>query len=107
MALSNVAGIGGGGVAIPLVMVFFSFPTKEAIAISSFTILLGTVARFIFNFSEKHPEKPNVCSIDYSMTNIMMPTTLAGAQIGSFILISFPALIIQIILTLMLLFLTL
>ena len=79
MALSNIAGVGGGGVAIPLIMVFFHFKTKEAIAISSFTILLTTFSRFILNFKEKHPEKPNVCVIDYGLYTIMMPATLAGA----------------------------
>lgn len=50
MALSNVAGIGGGGVAIPIIMAMFNFTTKPAIAISSFTIFLTTVFRFIMNF---------------------------------------------------------
>lgn len=105
-AASNVAGIGGGGITIPIVMQFFYFTTKPAIAISSFAILVGSFARFAVNWREKHPEKPNVVSIDYGMTMVMMPTTLAGAQIGSFILITFPSLAIQIMLTIMLLFLT-
>ena len=102
MALSNIAGVGGGGVAIPLIMVFFHFKTKEAIAISSFTILTTTTARFLLNFKEKHPEKPNVCVIDYGLSTIMMPATLAGAQVGAYILLTFPSLIIQIFLTLVL-----
>ena len=105
MALSNVAGVGGGGVAIPIVMSMFHFTTKPAIAISSFSIFATTIARFILNFKEKHPEKENVVSIDYDLVAIMMPTTLAGAQIGALILVSFPSLYIQVILTLMLLFL--
>jgi uncharacterized membrane protein YfcA len=79
MALANVAGVGGGGVAIPLIMAFFHFKTKKAIAISSFTILCCTLARFLLNFKEKHPEKPNVTVIDYGMTTVMMPATLVGA----------------------------
>ena len=79
MALSNVAGIGGGGVAIPVVMAMFHFTTKPAIAISSFSIFLTTLARFIMNFKEAHPEKKNCVSIDYDLVSIMMPTTLAGA----------------------------
>ena len=102
MALSNIAGIGGGGVAIPLVMAFFVFKTKPAIAISSFSIFVCTTARFIFNFNDRHPEKPDVTVIDYGLTTIMMPTTLAGSQIGALILITFPSLYIQVMLTLML-----
>jgi uncharacterized membrane protein YfcA len=102
MALANVAGVGGGGVAIPLIMAFFHFKTKKAIAISSFTILCCTTARFILNFKEKHPEKPNVTVIDYGMTTVMMPATLVGAQVGALMLLMFPALVIQIILTIVL-----
>ena len=105
MALSNIAGVGGGGVAIPIIMALFVFSTKPAIAISSFSIFLTTLARFIMNFKERHPDKNNVVVIDYDLVAIMMPTTLAGAQIGAVILVVFPSIIIQIILTLMLGFL--
>lgn len=100
MALSNIAGIGGGGVAVPLLIGFFHLNTKPAIAISSFNIAITTMTRFILNFHRKHPEKPNVAVVDYNIATIMMPTCLAGAQIGAFMLVTFPALIIQILLTL-------
>ena len=103
MALANIAGIGGGGIAIPILIAFFYFTTKTAIAISSFSIFLTTLARFIMNFKEKHPDKANVVVIDYDLVTIMMPTNLAGAQIGALILVVFPSIIIQIILTLTLL----
>lgn len=105
MALSTVAGVGGGGVAIPIIMAFFGFKTKPAIAISSMSIFLATVARFLLTLKEKHPEKDNVVVIDYDLVAIMMPTTLAGAQIGAMILVIFPSAIILIILTIMLAFL--
>ena len=79
MALANVAGVGGGGVAIPLIMAFFGFDTKTAIAISSFTIFCCTTARFFLNINSKHPEKPTVTEIDYGMSTVMMPATLVGA----------------------------
>jgi uncharacterized membrane protein YfcA len=43
--------------------------------------------------------------IDYNIVTIMMGTTLAGAQIGAMILVTFPALIIQILLLLTLIIL--
>lgn len=102
MLLSNVGGIGGGGVAIPLVMVFFNFSMKPAIAISSFSIMCATLARFFFNFNERHPEKPGCCSIDYGMTNVMMPLTMVGSLVGAYVYVAFPDLVLQIILTLLL-----
>ena len=79
MALANIAGIGGGGIAIPIVMAFFQFNTKPAIAISSFSIFMTTFARFVMNFKLPHPEKPYSVVIDYNLVAICMPTTLAGA----------------------------
>jgi len=59
MLLSNVAGIGGGGIAIPMVQIFFGWEDlKEAIAISSFSICCASFGRFFFNWKERHPEKP-------------------------------------------------
>lgn len=101
MALSNIAGIGSiGGAVVPMLITFFKFDTKEAIAISSFTIAISTFVRFMLNRNKKHPEKPNVTVCNYNIVTIMMPTTLAGAQIGAFMLITFPELIIQVLLTL-------
>jgi uncharacterized membrane protein YfcA len=106
MALCNIAGIGGGGIAIPLIIAFFHFETKSAVAISSFTILVCTAMRYIYNFRDRNPEKPDTVVVDYSLAVIMMPTTLAGSQIGTMVLNSFPAVIIQTMLTLLLIFLS-
>jgi len=102
MLLSNVGGIGGGGVAIPLVMVFFNFTMKPAIAISSFSIMCSTLARFFFNFNERHPDKKNSTTIDYGMTNVMMPLILVGSLVGAYVYVSFPDIVLQIILTILL-----
>ena len=40
--------------------------------------------------------------LDYSLASVMMPTTLAGSQFGSFFFIIFPSLYIQVLLTLLL-----
>ena len=40
--------------------------------------------------------------VDYSLATIMMPTTLAGSQIGTYVLLAFPAVLIDSMLTLVL-----
>ena len=107
MLLANVGGIGGGGVAIPLAMTFFNLSMKPAVAISGFSIMCSTLARFAFNFNERHPDKKNCCSIDYGLTIVMMPLNLIGSLIGALFLVVFPDLILMIILTLLLLVLSL
>ena len=83
MGLCNVAGIGGGAIDQPIMQVFFKFEIKEAIAISNLVILMGSVARFIYSFKVRHPQKPYTVVVDYSLATIMISTTLAGSQIGN------------------------
>jgi hypothetical protein len=93
MAMAVMSGIGGGGIIVPLLMIFYSLETKAAIAVSGFTILTGSVTRFIVTFNEKHPNKDAVC-IDYGITNIMLPTVLVGSIGGVFFNLALPAILV-------------
>lgn len=106
MALCTVAGIGGGGVATSILMAMFFFTTKHAISISTFSILVCSTMRYVYNLNTPHPEKPNVNLLDYGLASIMMPLTLAGAQFGGIVLHIFPESVIQIMLFMLLAFLT-
>jgi len=53
-----------------------------------------TIMRFFYNFNTMHPEKKGVVLIDYSLVAIMMPTTIAGSQVGAIVLKTFPAMLI-------------
>jgi uncharacterized membrane protein YfcA len=105
MMLCTLAGIGGGGVVVPLLSVFYSFTFKEATAISGFSILICSIARFIYNISQMHPEKKAV-SIDYGLAIVMLPTVMMGSFIGVIMNAMLPELVLQICLTLLLGFLT-
>jgi hypothetical protein len=59
--------------------VFFKFEVKEAIAISNLVILMSSVARYIYNFRARNPDKPHTVVVDYSLATIMISTTLAGS----------------------------
>ena len=105
MALAVMSGIGGGGIIVPLLMVFYKLETKKAIAVSGFTILTGSIARFAMTYKQRHPKKDATC-IEYSVTNVMLPVVLIGSVAGVFFNIIFPSIIIQICLTCLLLFLS-
>jgi len=106
LALANVGGVGGGGLIIPVTMALFQFTTKEAIAISGFTILVGSIARFIVTINERHPEK-DATIIDYGIVVVMMPLVLVGSYVGVLINIMCPGIILSFMLTLILIALTL
>ena len=81
MALSVMSGIGGGGIIVPLLMAFYNLETKEAIAISGFTILVGSITRYIVTLKERHPDK-DATAIEYGLSNVMLPTVLVGSITG-------------------------
>jgi uncharacterized membrane protein YfcA len=85
-----IAGIGGGSLVVALAMALFGFTTKPAIALSSFATFISTLGAFFFNFRLRHPDKPQCVLVDYGLACLMMPTTLAGAQIGAMMLSIFP-----------------
>jgi len=105
VGLANVAGIGGGGITVPIVMICWGFNTKESVAISSATIFVGSVVRFFYSIDRKHPEK-KATSIDYGIVIVMLPLVLVGAFTGVLVNIVLPPIILSTILTLLLLYLT-
>ena len=93
MALAVMSGIGGGGIIVPLLMVFFKLETKAAIAVSGFTILSGSISRFALTYKVRHPIKDATC-IEYSVTNVMLPVVLIGSVAGVFFNVIFPSAVI-------------
>ena len=105
MMLCTLAGIGGGGITVPLLSVFFGFDFKEAAAISGFSILVCSITRYAYNFKQMHPEKKAVV-IDYGLAIVMLPTVMMGSFVGVIMNAMLPELILQVLLTLLLAFLT-
>lgn len=105
VGLANVAGIGGGGITVPIVMICWGFSTKESVAISGATIFVGSVVRFFYSIDRKHPEK-KATSIDYGIVIVMLPLVLVGSFTGVLVNIILPPLILSSILTLLLIYLT-
>ena len=73
MALSVMAGTGGGGIIVPLLMAFYDLNTKQAISISGFTILVGALTRFCITVDHQ---------IELGLASVMLPTLLMGSLCG-------------------------
>jgi hypothetical protein len=54
---SNTGGLGGGGIIIPLVMIFFGFNMKETIANTISTGFTSALVRYFMNINQFHPTK--------------------------------------------------
>jgi len=83
MTLCIIGGIGGGGIHIPMIELFFFFPSKEASAISSATIVMSALTKYLYYWRQRSPSKPGVIVVDYGLATVMMPATLAGSQVGT------------------------
>jgi uncharacterized membrane protein YfcA len=93
MALAVMSGIGGGGIIVPLLMVFYKLDTKGAIAASGLTILTGSIARYLITAKDRHPDK-DATSIEYGLSCVMLPTVLVGSIAGVLINMVLPALVL-------------
>lgn len=105
MLLCTAGGIGGGVVVAPMCIAFFGFGTKEAIALSGFSIALSQLTKWVYSWRQKHPEK-DATAIDYGLATVMLPTVLLGSFLGTLVNILVPPLVLQILLTSLLIFLT-
>ena len=85
LGMANIAGIGGGGVVIPLAMGCWGFSTPAAVAISNSTVFLGSIIRYLgFSIKEQHPHADKTV-IDYNIASIMMPAVFLGSFSGMFL----------------------
>jgi len=95
LALS--AGIGGGGLYVPLLMLILGFQVHEATAVSQACLAGGASSALIYNLRQRHPNghKP---MIDYDLVLIMGPNLLLGAMVGSVMNFALPSWLILILL---------
>jgi uncharacterized membrane protein YfcA len=93
--------ITGGGLLVPILILYLNFYTKEAIPISKLMIFTGSLTAFIMGFKNKNPYR-NATAIDYNIAIILIPLVLFGTMIGVTLNKIFPPWMILICLTIVL-----
>jgi uncharacterized membrane protein YfcA len=83
LILAAGAGIGGGGILVPIFILIFEFPIKHAIPLTSVTVLGGAIANNLLNARKTHPDHPSRPAIDWDLIIQLEPMTIAGALIGA------------------------
>eukprot|EP01113_Clastostelium_recurvatum_P045815 TRINITY_DN7934_c0_g1_i3.p1 TRINITY_DN7934_c0_g1~~TRINITY_DN7934_c0_g1_i3.p1 ORF type:complete len:439 (-),score=64.84 TRINITY_DN7934_c0_g1_i3:244-1560(-) len=97
-AISAGAGIGGGGIYIPILILITGFETKEAVPLSNTLVAGASLANLIQNFTKRRPHNPSKSLIDFETALLIEPLTLGGTIIGVFLHQIFPAYLILILL---------
>ena len=84
--LASAGGIGGGGIMTPFLMIFMKLPITECIPLANSFALISAITRFVLNYNQAHPYRPNRKVIDYEVVALTMPLvylgTMMGVQIG-------------------------
>ena len=82
IALSNAGGLSGAGTNIPFLLIFFNFKMNEAVPLS---ICIGSISglnRYIINFNNRHPNRPDRTCINYEIVILALPCVCMGAFSG-------------------------
>ncbi|KNC56363.1 uncharacterized protein AMSG_02333 [Thecamonas trahens ATCC 50062] len=80
-ALAAGAGLGGGGLFVPLFVLVMGFAPSEAIPLSKATIFGSALANFVVAARRRHPAASRPL-IDYAVVLMLEPMTLAGSILG-------------------------
>ena len=83
--LAALAGIGGGGLLVPLYVLIENFEADMASPLSSAAIMGGSVVGFAVYCTRWHEQFPAIQRplIDYETTALLLPALLAGTIIGT------------------------
>ena len=82
IAISNAGGVSGAGMNIPFMLIFFNLTMEESIPLSAFVGTVATTFRFLLNYNQKHPHRPERNTINYEVIEITMPAVFLGTFIG-------------------------
>lgn len=91
--MSAAAGVGGGSIMVPILLIFFNFSTKEAVALTNGLIFFSGIVKFLLSLRKKHPKIKHRTIIEYNMVLIIIPSLLLGAYFGSTISSMLPELV--------------
>ena len=89
--LSGSAGVGGGGLNVPLLMFALKLPIEDAIVLSHGIILGSMVAQNAVNLTRRHPHDADRPLVDFVAPLLLLPAQLAGSAIGLALRTLFPS----------------
>lgn len=79
---AGAAGIGGGGLNVPILMMLNSFGIKEAVPLSHGAVMGNAFAQLMINAPQRHPSAPHRPLIHYELALLVLPAILGGNSLG-------------------------
>jgi uncharacterized membrane protein YfcA len=105
LIIANMGGLGGGGIVLPVMMLFFKFDAKNSIALSNMSIFVASTIIYFLNAHKSHPlKKGKGILVDMNLSIIMLPMIISGVQFGVIFNIMLPEIIILIFYDLLLIY---
>jgi uncharacterized membrane protein YfcA len=82
-SLAAAAGVGGGGINVPILMLIYGFSFKRSVVFSSCTLLGSFTSQILVNYRKTHPFKTSRPLIYFEIALILLPAQLGGSNFGS------------------------
>lgn len=80
--MSGAVGIGGGGLAVPILVIAMGFHVKEAVPLSHVGVFGSVFAQNLINVPRRHPLTDARPLVDAEVALLLMPCMLLGHSIG-------------------------
>jgi len=100
-ALAMSAGIGGGGLFVPLLIIMLKKDVSIATSMSQCLIMGAAIAGLLYNLNQRHPTRDRPL-IDVSLVLFLAPLQMAGALCGNMINRILPAVTLIVLMVLVL-----
>lgn len=88
--IASAAGIGGGGLNVPVLLVILQFDYSEAVVLSLCAVLGNTLCQFSINVNRTHPINPKRPLINWEAILVLLPAQIGGSSIGVILALLLP-----------------
>lgn len=83
--LASSGGIGGGGLIVPVLLLFFGYTFEYSASLSLCVVLGNTISQFLLNAKERNPIHKTKPLIWLELVLILSPAQIAGSNLGSYL----------------------
>ncbi|KAJ1460342.1 hypothetical protein M885DRAFT_509283 [Pelagophyceae sp. CCMP2097] len=90
LTLAASAGIGGGGLNVPILLLVFDFKMDEAVVLSNAAVMGNGLAQLAVNARRRHPADSWQTLIDWDAVLVLLPAQVAGGNVGVVVGTLFP-----------------